>query len=113
MPLKSTLPRPSFAYFFLVSAAAVGGYTWWQNAWLAGPTQAYAQQSAVAESARGHLQSEGVASADQLSAAFRHVAKSLKPSVVSIQSVVEPKAVNRAATAADSGNRFPRNSKIS
>ncbi len=41
------------------------------------------------------LDREAIAGADQLSAAFRNVAKSLRPSVVSIQSLVDQKPVQR------------------
>ena len=63
-----------------IGLAAVLGtgvtYSWLHsNDSAAGPTAVYAQQKADAQQAQSHL----MASADQLSAAFREVAKSLKP----------------------------------
>ncbi len=59
---------------------------------------AYAQQAAESQEARGKI----YAQADQLSTAFREVAKSLKPSVVSIQARVERRVVQRGG-----GNGIP------
>jgi len=54
------------------------------------PSAVYAQQVIDSQQARGGLVNPtGVASADQLSKAFRDVSKSLKPSVVSINRIVE------------------------
>ncbi len=84
-----------------IGLAAVLGtgvtYSWLHsNDSAAGPTAVYAQQKADAQQAQSHL----MASADQLSAAFREVAKSLKPAVVSIRATVEAKVERR-------GNRRP------
>ena len=58
------------------------------------PSAVYAQQAVDAQQARGGLgSSNGIASADQLSRVFRDVAKSLRPSVVSIKNVVERSAI--------------------
>ncbi len=68
----------------------------WEGGSVATPSQAYAQQAFTADTARGNLQTDAaIAGADQLSAAFRNVARSLKPSVVSIRSVVEAKPAVR------------------
>ncbi len=81
--------RSLLGYSVVVAAAAVGGAVIWEGRSAVGPSQAYAQQSVTSSQARGGLQSDAIAGADQLSAAFRNVARSLKPSVVSIKSVVE------------------------
>jgi serine protease Do len=88
--------RRLVGYSFVAAAAAVGGILLWEGGSVATPSQAYAQQTLNADTARGNLQSDAaIAGADQLSAAFRNVARSLKPSVVSIRSVVEAKPAVR------------------
>jgi serine protease Do len=57
------------------------------------PSAAYAQQAAQATQARTQLDPNLIAPAEQLSKAFREVAKSVKPSVVSIKSLVERRNV--------------------
>jgi len=57
------------------------------------PSQAYAQQAEQATQARAQLDTNLIAPAEQLSKAFREVAKSVKPSVVSIKSLVERRAI--------------------
>lgn len=54
-----------------------------------GPSSVYAQQAAEALQAKGNV----LAQADQLSAAFRDVAKTMKPSVVKISATIGPKDV--------------------
>ena len=84
--------RSFFGYSLIAVAAATCGVVVWEGRFAHSPSQAYAQQAITADSARGSLQNEAaIAGADQLSAAFRNVARSLKPSVVSIRSVVEAK----------------------
>lgn len=66
------------------------------NRWVespAGLTKVYAQQKAEAQETKNQI----LVQADQLSKAFRDVAKSMKPSVVSIQARQQPKAVVRNA----------------
>lgn len=88
--------RRLLGYSFVAATAAIGGIVLWEGGSAATPSQAYAQQAFTADAARGSLQTEAaVAGADQLSAAFRNVARSLKPSVVSIRSVVEAKPMAR------------------
>lgn len=84
-----------------VAAVVLGGVgiastAFWQPARIQGPTALYAQQAATSESAKMELDKEAIAGADQLSAAFRNVAKSLRPSVVSIQALVDQKPAQRA-----------------
>jgi serine protease Do len=57
------------------------------------PSAAYAQQASQATEARAQLDPNLIAPAEQLSKAFREVAKSVKPSVVSIKSLVERRNV--------------------
>lgn len=59
------------------------------------PSQVYAQQAAQATQARTQLDPNLIAPAEQLSKAFREVAKSVKPSVVSIKSLVERRTVSQ------------------
>jgi len=59
------------------------------------PSKVYAQQAAQATQARTQLDPNLIAPAEQLSKAFREVAKSVKPSVVSIKSMVERRAVSQ------------------
>jgi serine protease Do len=68
------------------------------------PSQAYAQQVAQATQARTQLDPNLIAPAEQLSKAFREVAKSVKPSVVSINSLVERRAVAQRG----GGRGFPQ-----
>jgi serine protease Do len=68
------------------------------------PSQAYAQQVAQATQARTQLDPNLIAPAEQLSKAFREVAKSVKPSVVSIKSLVERRAVAQRG----GGRGFPQ-----
>ena len=70
---------------------SIGGLSMWQFSHVPGPSVAYSQQAAIAEVSATALSNKAIASADQLSTAFRDVAKSLRPAVVSIQSVVENK----------------------
>jgi len=62
-----------------------------QSARVAAPSVSYAQQVALAEVSQVGLDSQAMASPDQLSSAFRSVAKTLRPAVVSIQAVIETK----------------------
>ncbi|MDZ4849074.1 MAG: Do family serine endopeptidase [Pirellulaceae bacterium] len=89
--------RSFVGYSVLATAAAVGGVILWEGHSALSPSQAYAQQAENATVARNGLQSEAIAGADLLSAAFRNVAKSLKPSVVSIKSVVEQRPMARGS----------------
>ncbi len=54
-----------------------------------GPSKTYAQQSAAAQEVRSGNNADAIAHAESLSVAIRNVAKSAKPSVVSITSLVE------------------------
>ena len=84
--------RSFFGYALISAIAAVGGVIVWEGRLAQSPSQAYAQQAVTSNLARGSLENEvAIAGADQLSAAFRNVARSAKPSVVSIRSVVEAK----------------------
>ncbi len=74
----------------IAAAGAFGGIVWWESRSAREPSAVYAQQAATADAARVNLAT--VAGADQLSAAFREVARALKPSVVNIHSIVEAKA---------------------
>ncbi len=57
------------------------------------PSAVYARQAVDSQQARGGLgNTPGIAGADQLSRVFRDVAKSLKPSVVSINRIMERSA---------------------
>ncbi len=87
--------RPLSSWKMVLLAAAVGGPIGFWILSQGGPsvTQAYAQQAAEATQARTQLDPGLVAHAEQLSKAFRDVAKSVKPSVVSIKSLVERRAV--------------------
>jgi serine protease Do len=80
--------------FFMVAAIAAGGafggIVWWESRSAREPSAVYAQQAANSDVARLNL--SAVAGADQLSGAFREVARALKPSVVSIHAIVEAKA---------------------
>ncbi len=89
--------RRLLGYSLVAATTAVGGIVLWEGGSASTPSQAYAQQAFTADAARGTLQTEAaIAGADQLSAAFRNVARSLRPSVVSIRSVVEAKPVARS-----------------
>jgi serine protease Do len=81
----------------LVAAGVLGlgGVSMWQSSSIPGPSVAYSQQAAIAEVSANSLSNKAIASADQLSSAFRDVAKTLRPAVVSIQSVVEAKPAER------------------
>ncbi len=87
--------RPLSSWKMVLLAAAIGGPigVWIFSQSGASVTQAYAQQAAEATQARTQLDPGLVAHAEQLSKAFRDVAKSVKPSVVSIKSLVERRAV--------------------
>lgn len=76
----------------LAIVAAPVGY-WMFSDSRVNPSQAYAQQAAQATQARTQLDPNLIAPAEQLSKAFREVAKSVKPSVVSIKSLVERRSV--------------------
>ncbi len=80
----------SFLGVLLVAGAgAGGGILWWESQSARQPSVAYAQQAATADAARSNL--SAYAAADQLSAAFREVARATKPSVVSIKAIAEVK----------------------
>ena len=64
-------------------------------------SDAYAQQVATAEAARGNLQT-----AQDLSSAFRNVADALRPSVVSVRVTKKGRVVN-GPVGADMGNLPP------
>ncbi len=88
--------RSFLGYSLIAGAAAASGVILWEGRLAHNPSQAYAQQTVTAGQARGSLQNDAaIAGADQLSAAFRNVARSLKPSVVSIMSVVEARSTPR------------------
>ena len=89
------MTRPMSSWKLLaVSALLVGPIGFWILSPSAiVPSPAYAQQAAEATQARTQLDPSLVAHAEQLSKAFRDVAKSVKPSVVSIKSLVERRAV--------------------
>lgn len=78
-----------FRVVLVASAGAAGGILWWESQAARQPSVAYAQQAATADSARANL--SAFAAADQLSAAFREVARATKPSVVSIKAIAEVK----------------------
>ena len=83
----------SWKPFFLTMVLGVPVAYWLFSHNAAPPTAAYAQQVVDSQQARGGLVNPtGVAGADQLSKVFRDVAKSLKPSVVSVKNVVEQSA---------------------
>jgi serine protease Do len=79
----------------IAAVGAVSGILWWESQSAHGPSEAYAQQTATADAARGNL--AALPGAEQLSASFREVARALKPSVVSIRSLAEvkPRAMGR------------------
>ena len=89
---KSTRLRSLLVVFGVLG---IVGLSMWQSSHVPGPSVAYSQQAAIAEVSATALSNKAIASADQLSTAFRDVAKSLRPAVVSIQSVVEAKAPAR------------------
>lgn len=83
--------HPISSWKLLALTAAVAGpigYWMFSNPGVA-PSSAYAQQLAESTAARTQLDQGLVAHAEQLSKVFRDVAKSAKPSVVSIKSLVE------------------------
>lgn len=83
----------SWKPFFLTMVLGAPVAYWLFSHPVAPPTAAYAQQVVDSQHARGGLVNPtGVAGADQLSKVFRDVAKSLKPSVVSVKNVVEQSA---------------------
>ena len=75
---------------FILAAAIAGpiGYWMFSRSGIS-PSQAYAVQLAESNQARAQLDPTLVAHAEQLSKVFREVAKSVKPSVVSIKSLVD------------------------
>ena len=75
---------------FILAAAIAGpiGYWMFSRSGIS-PSQAYAVQLAESNQARAQLDPSLVAHAEQLSKVFREVAKSVKPSVVSIKSLVD------------------------
>lgn len=83
--------RPMSSWKLLALLAVVAGPVgyWMFSQSAVNPSQAYAQQAAQATQARTQLDPELVVHAEQLSKAFRDVAKSVKPSVVSIKSLAE------------------------
>jgi len=87
--------RPMSTWKLLALMAVVAGPVgyWMFSQSSVNPSQAYAQQAAEATQARTQLDPELVVHAEQLSKAFREVAKSVKPSVVSIKSLVERRSV--------------------
>ncbi|MCY2973812.1 MAG: Do family serine endopeptidase [Planctomycetota bacterium] len=74
---------------------SLGGFSMMQSSQIPGPSVAYSQQAAIAEVSATALNNKAIASADQLSSAFRDVAKTLRPAVVSIQAVAESKPAAR------------------
>jgi serine protease Do len=96
MKRVNDMNRPIGTWKLLILALVLGtpvGY------WLAShdnvPSAAYAQQVTDSQQARSTLDRSSIAGADQLSKVFRDVAKSLKPSVVSIKNVVDVSALSR------------------
>jgi len=89
-----TMHRPISSWKLLALSAAVAGpIGYWMFAQPGvSPSSAYAQQLAESTAARTQLDQGLVAHAEQLSKVFRDVAKSAKPSVVSIKSLVESRA---------------------
>lgn len=83
--------RPLSPWKLLVLAVVFGapiGY-WLFSHQPVPPSAAYAQQLLDSQQARSTLDRTNTAGAEQLSKVFRDVAKSLKPSVVSIKNVIE------------------------
>lgn len=87
--------RPMSTWKLLALLAVVAGPVgyWMLSGSGVSPSAAYAQQAAQATQARTQLDPNLIAPAEQLSKAFREVAKSVKPSVVSIKSLVERRNV--------------------
>jgi serine protease Do len=88
---RSSMNSSTGSWKLLFLALALGGPVgfWLFSSSGTQPSVAYAQQIAESQRAKGALDQGSTASADQLSKVFRDVAKSLKPSVVSIKNVVE------------------------
>ncbi|MEQ1829114.1 MAG: Do family serine endopeptidase [Pirellula sp.] len=80
--------------FLLVIISAPIGY-WLLSHQAAQPSHAYAQQITEAQQARGTLDRVNTTGAEQISKVFRDVAKSLKPSVVSIKNMVDVSSLAR------------------
>lgn len=90
------MSRPMSSWKLWILAAAFAGPIGY---WLfsqpgISPSQAYAQQLAESNAARAQLDPGSIANAEQLSKVFREVSKSVKPSVVSIKSLVDERTVN-------------------
>jgi serine protease Do len=90
-----------FGVLLVAGAGAGGGILWWESQLARQPSLAYAQQAATADTARANL--SVFAAADQLSAAFREVARATKPSVVSIKAIAEVRQRQTARRGAPRG----------
>jgi serine protease Do len=91
--MKMNRPMSTWKLLSLLAVVAAPVGYWMLSDSRINPSQAYAQQAAQATQARTQLDPNLIAPAEQLSKAFREVAKSVKPSVVSIKSLVERRSV--------------------